>query len=755
MSMRKRRLALFTGLPCFVAAVLAAVAVPRLAHAQPVTADEAKCRSTIAKLTAKHMQTIGKAVTGCHKDRDLTVDLAATDCNDIDQADASGKVATAEGKMPAAIEKACAETPSVLAEFLRCPAPAETADDGGDTTGIDDYAELAACLIAHSRLLAEDAAGDAMGAPTPPIDEDLAKCHAVVGKSYTKLINTTFKVRGKCQAAADKAGGPLDFACATADPDGKIAAVAEKGRNAIAAACEETAPLASTRSLRAVDTSLLGACGETAEELADCAIDEAASDAGAGAAAMAFELPGTCPGAGFYGVTPSQAGTELDVGYRGTAHDMDPILGFRAVNFAVSCDADCGNCTSGAPVPTPEACRCESDASAVCDTLNAADLDDCGGGTCRCYFGPPTPYVGGGTPACVVSQVNDTLSGGFDLGTGEMSLTVPVRGRIHLGMGIQQPCPVCTAGLCQGGQRDGLPCAVDASDATFGDVSYDCPPSVGSNISGAGIQTRLNYTTGSASLAFTTPCDSPSLEDCACALCSTDASVGCADNADCAFLPSRCSLGASFTCGDNGDCASVDAGPCNEFFDKCQQKFTQSCTTNADCLAVSVGTCEAPACTATGPGSSRRPNDCDDEICSPVMGEPGEGECAAGPEDTFCSGLVRANGKGLIACSTNGDCATFESGNPDPSAWVCPGDECGDCTIVQTRECFLDPITATGTPGSEIVGVGCMGATSSAGVNATLGLPGGYRVQQNFTMEAGLCPDGVTEFVPPGGSNCP
>lgn len=749
-----RRLATAAMSACLAALLLAPFAVPQAAHAQALTTDEAKCRSAIAKATSRHIKAIGKAVIGCHKTRDLAVDLAATDCNDIDQADTAGKVGAAETKLLASIQKACAGTPSVLGEFLRCPTPFEGIDDGGATSGIDDYAELSACLIAQSRLLAEDAAADAMGAPSPPIDEELAKCHATIGKSYTKLINTTFKVRSKCQSAADKAGGPLDFACATADPDGKIVATAGKARKAITAACQEVAAL-SARSVRAVDTSLLGACGETAEELADCAIDEAAANVADGAAAMAYELPGTCPGAGFYGVSPSQSGTELDVGFRGTAHDMEPILGFRAVNFDVSCDPDCNNCGSGAPSPAPEACRCENDASAVCDTLNGNDADDCAGGMCRCYFGPPTPYVGGGTPACVVSQVADTMTGSFDLGSGEMSLQIPIRGRIHHGLAIQHPCPRCTAGTCRGGARHGLACSVDASDATFGDVSYDCPPNIGSNISGAGVRTTLAYTTGAASLAFTTPCDSPSVADCACALCSTDSSIGCASNADCAAAPSKCSLSSSFTCDNDGDCASVDAGPCNQTFLKCQKKLSQSCSVDSDCLGASVGTCEASSCTATGPGSSRRPNACDDDICTPVPGEPGEGECAAGPDDKFCSGFLRANGKGLIVCGVNGDCASFEVPSPNPEDWVCPGNDCGDCTVEQTRECFLDPIEAAGTPGSRLVGVGCMGATGSSGVNAVLGLPGGFRVRQNFTMEAGLCSDGVTPFIPPGGSNCP
>jgi len=43
-------------------------------------------------------------------------------------------------------------------------------------------------------------------------------------------------------------------------------------------------------------------------------------------------------------------------------------------------------------------------------------------------------------------------------------------------------------------------CSVDASDATFGDVSYDYPPSLGANISGAGVETTFDFSTGMLSM---------------------------------------------------------------------------------------------------------------------------------------------------------------------------------------------------------------------------------------------------------------
>ncbi len=76
-----------------------------------------------------------------------------------------------------------------------------------------------------------------MGTPTPPISAALSKCHSAVGKAWSKVIATTFKVRTKCQTEFDKSAGALDFSCATADPDGKIVAALDKAHGIIDRAC--------------------------------------------------------------------------------------------------------------------------------------------------------------------------------------------------------------------------------------------------------------------------------------------------------------------------------------------------------------------------------------------------------------------------------------------------------------------------------------------------------------------------------------
>jgi len=666
---------------------------PIAANAQ-VTASDAKCRATISKAGSKYVKTAQKAVIGCHKLRDGGKIGAGTNCNDLSEADLKGKVATTAQKTHDAIVSASACGTSVLAQFGRCPAPFETIEDGGATTGIDDYSELSDCLLAHADKLVEDSADRVLGSPSAPLASDVLKCHGALAKGYAKLVDRTVKERAKCQATSDKTGGPYSyFGCATSDPKGKIQATRDKAAAAITKACSVLTPL--SRSARGARGAFpdLGSCAETVDGVIVCALDETAKTAGGGTAAMLWELPGICPGSGSYVVIPTASGTELDTGYTGLVHDMDPVLGYRGAAFTITCDADCGSCASSTVAPPADACRCNGDTSVGCTT----DPDCAGfGGSCQCFYGPPAPFNAGGTPACVTTRVDGTMSGSLDPATGAIDLHVPLRVNIYIGIAQAQPCPLCDAdtGTCDGGARNGLACTVDATDATFGSVSYDCPPSFGANITGVGLKTTVDYTTGSASLPFGTNCGGfLGAFDCACAVCSLDPSI--------------------------------------------------TCNSDSECALFGAGTCTASG----GAGGQRRPNNCDDLTCSPDLGAGlGEGTCLAGPVDKYCNGFVRSNGEGILPCIDDADCDAYGP---------CPGGvSCGTCTLSKSRECFLDPIEAEGVPGAAIVGIGCVGATSNVAVNTAAGFPGAYRVKQKLSAEL-LCSDGVTAYEPPGGSNCP
>jgi hypothetical protein len=668
-----------------LALITTLVLAPVASRAQ-ITAPEADCRDTISKYMGKYVKAVQKSVQACHRKRNQGIAPSSEPCNDPLMADLwnNNKAAAALANAFGAIFTACSGTPGVIAAYLRCPAPHETADDAIGGSGIDDVTELADCLARHTRTVLGNTSARVLGSPLLPLTKSGEKCHQAIAKSVAKVVDTTAKVRTKCQKALDDGGGPIDFACATADPSGKIATAIAKGEAKIQAVCS---------ALTDLERANLDSCAVDAANINLCALEDAAKKAGAGTAAVQWELDGSCPAQGSYVVESATLATEVDTGSPGIVHDMDPVLGFGGLRFDLACDGDCASCTATGIAPPDDACRCNGDASVIC----SVDGDCAGfGGDCRCFYGPPAPYSAGGTPACVQTEIYGPMGGDFQPGTGDLSVTIPVNVRIYIGISQLEPCPVCDAGVCSDGARAGLGCSVDASDATFGDVSYDCPPSLASNISGAGVETTFDFSTGMLSMPMALPCDSFfSAFDCACSTCSLDNTI--------------------------------------------------ACNSDAECATASAGVCRTDGLHG---GSLRSPNACDDLVCSPddPLDGPNEGYCAGGPVDSYCDGFVRSNGDGVLACVSNLDCDAL-----DPA---CPNGDCGTCSITSFRDCFLDPIVASGTPGQMLVGEGCIAPSTNGAVNSVCGWPGPYRIRQQIAPTL-FCADGVTPFDPPGGSGCP
>jgi hypothetical protein len=123
-----------------------------------------------------------------------------------------------------------------------------------------------------------------------------------------------------------------------------------------------------------------------------------------------------------------------------------------------------------------------------------------------------------------------------------------------------------------------------------------------------------------------------------------------------------------------------------------------------------------------------------------VSSDSNEGVCAAGPIDSFCDGILRANGEGFIPCSMDADCAAFPA---------------GQCSQNRKRDCFLDTISRSGlaTPSGGVIGwTGCVPAIQSGYMDTVLGLPGPGRRSLSLRYEH-YCADGATLFEL-GGSVC-
>jgi hypothetical protein len=165
----------------------------------------------------------------------------------------------------------------------------------------------------------------------------------------------------------------------------------------------------------------------------------------------------------------------------------------------------------------------------------------------------------------------------------------------------------------------------------------------------------------------------------------------------------------------------------------CSLDVGLSCNSNGDC-APDKGVCQKQG------AFSPQPHACGESACLDVGA--GEGRCEPALIEQGCDGIVRANGEMLLACTSNVDCAEATIGVA-----------AGNCTLSSARECFLETVTATGTPSQTdpvVVSTFCIPLTAGAGFNAVMGLPGPGR--SKLATSVALRCAGDPAFTYPG---CP
>ncbi|HYC01265.1 MAG TPA: hypothetical protein VEC57_19185 [Candidatus Limnocylindrales bacterium] len=684
---------------CFTLVLSGAFAsAPSTASAQ--SSAETACRSAIGKSVGKYVKTLLKSAAKCHTQRDAGVIGGGVDCNNPG-ADLDGKLGKARDKVTAAITGKCAPGGSpintVLSNYGRCLSPGHLSDDGGATTGIDDFSELAACMIASADGVVRNALHDTMGTPDTPLPSDARGCHRAIASGLSKALPTIVGERVKCQTALDKAASGLDYGCEGDDPNGKIAATIDAIKAGIASSCDiDDFPAIDSRH----ELDALGSCGDSVAQLQSCVADVVADRSGSGLAAMAYELPNDCPIDqvvrrlnGGPGVQLTD--TFLSTGWTGTAHNVD-LPDVYPDPARLECDADCAACEVRLELTKTAAtssCRCISDPTIFCDTINGAD-SDCGAvnNTCACLFGPPLPLSSGGIPVCVMNRITEELTGTADIGNGVWDASLELNAIIHTGGNtLTVPCPQCTGdvtpndgqrnGTCAGGQRPNLACDENSLHPTFGPISFDCPPHPSTNIGGAGIHIVQNYTTEDQSNVASLPCDEPVGAMCHCRACSGDASFGCKSHAECA--------------------------------------------------AAGLGSCTA------GGGAGVEPNQCEDYLCGD------NSTCTLGPIQSYCDGEVRASGRGYLTCITDAECQALNAGN---------------CSLLENRACYPDTIEVGATGGhfgGTLSNIFCIAASNSPAINSSSGLPGPGVVALNVEFEPRCANDHSVTYNFPGGSNCP
>jgi hypothetical protein len=250
--MSTKRVAVGT-VTCLVAVALATG--DGWAAASPALKASRNCRKAIGSAFGKVSTTALGVIGRCHKGRDKG--KFPGDCNDITQADVKGKVAGAETKARAAIDKKCLAGEAVLHNY-----------DQSNPAGV--FLPFAETTIATTST-------SVLGAPQIVGDKAKVKCHAAIVKAEISDIAEILKAATKCQNAEDKLAdtfGALECV-ATAVKSGP------KGEAAITKVCG--------------DKQITGADVDSCEPLPGCVTQAATASAQALAAAIYGQVPTPTP----------------------------------------------------------------------------------------------------------------------------------------------------------------------------------------------------------------------------------------------------------------------------------------------------------------------------------------------------------------------------------------------------------------------------------------------------------------------------
>jgi hypothetical protein len=175
-----------------------------------------KCRSTVAKESAKLTQAIAKTLQKC--EQAVHDGKLGGPCPDVKSAD---KIQKAKDNLKKNLNKKCATSTGEFA-FGRCPN--ETGSDASNCTSIlvqdkDGEADCLSCLADHNAT--ELVHRVVYGSLLPPADKKVGKCQAAIGKSTLGFYTSASKILVKCQGLLLK--GKLS-SC----PDGKATDALDK-----------------------------------------------------------------------------------------------------------------------------------------------------------------------------------------------------------------------------------------------------------------------------------------------------------------------------------------------------------------------------------------------------------------------------------------------------------------------------------------------------------------------------------------------
>ncbi|MGH2688283.1 MAG: hypothetical protein ACRDKW_05690, partial [Actinomycetota bacterium] len=202
-------------------------------------------------------------------------------------------------------------------------------------------------------------------------------------------------------------------------------------------------------------------------------------------------------------LTLTQAGTDFDLGWTGSYHDLD-VPGSARFRFCLQ--------------------NCDTASDSLCDVAGqAGDASVLGR-----RFAAPIPLVAGGVAVCIFTAFREPFATGTaNVSTGAIDVMAGLSADIHV-TATNAICPKCTGataganGICTGGTTPGAPCVTDeviAVAGAVGDTTYE----VSRNCLPTGVPNTLaltvHVTTGTSTLAGL--CAGQSAADGCAAACGT------------------------------------------------------------------------------------------------------------------------------------------------------------------------------------------------------------------------------------------
>jgi hypothetical protein len=215
----------------------------------PSFRDIASCQKQTGKGVRKLGKDLSKIMGRCHLDRDKGK-IPVDDCNELDDASDPGIQAEVQGAIAKFLDKVpkpqCAELAPADAGYLAC-----------EGAPIQDWAQVASCVVAKTVESVEQMGRDFLGNPPPglaEIDPAAFRCHTKVAKAQQNVVNKGVQAKLTCMAGEygllDRAQ-VQDVGCrpypraplnCVDDVKGKLDSAMAKSESSVAASCDPTVP---------------------------------------------------------------------------------------------------------------------------------------------------------------------------------------------------------------------------------------------------------------------------------------------------------------------------------------------------------------------------------------------------------------------------------------------------------------------------------------------------------------------------------